>query len=142
MTAWPRFCAPTLAAVAVLGLPGAAQACGTPTDQWYFDVSDVVFEASAICDVEQRTCRLRVSNVLRNPDGLGIESRPFEVDYQNWYRDYYATHPDTIVLACGVPLFEPDSERFQARFYANLDAETSELIVRRADIRGAREWGR
>lgn len=124
-----------LATALLLGLlPSAALACGDPTDDWYESVSDVVFEATARCSVEQRSCSLRVHRIVKNPLNLELRRRPIEVDYQNWYTDFYAANPDEIIIVCGVPLFEPDQERFRARFYANLDQRTSELIVRRARL--------
>jgi len=133
-----RACRSLIAASALTGLLCAAPvlACGTPTEEWYVDVSDVVFDASADCTEEQRSCRLRVHRVVKNPDHLALERRTIEVDFQNWYADWYEANPDRIILACGVPLFEPEQDRFRARFYANLDEDSSELIVRRARISG------
>ena len=123
------------AALPALAMAGTARACGDPPEQWYEDVSDVVFEASAFCTPERRSCRLRVTNVLKNPDHLAIERRPFEVDYQNWNADWHDGNSDRITWFCGAPYFEPAQQTFRARFYANLDEETSELIIRRAVIR-------
>jgi hypothetical protein len=58
-----------------------------------------------------------------------------QVDYQNWFDDYYRKNPDTIVITCGVPVFEPQFSRFRGRFFANVDPETSELVVRTYRIR-------
>lgn len=115
----------------------AAQACGTPSTDWYRNVSDVVFDGIARCDEEARTCQVRITRVSRNTQHLALEGRTIEVDYQNWLRDWYDANADSnsILLVCGMPLFEPDKSRFRARFYANLDPETSELIIRRADVR-------
>ena len=128
-----------LAAAHMLGLSTAAQACSDPSEEWYRDVSDVVFDALARCDPEARSCELRVTDVRKNTLHLALERQAIEVDYQNWFTDYYAdeANANTIILTCGVPVFEPSQHTFRARFYANLDAETSELVVRRYQIRGA-----
>ena len=65
---------------------------------------------------------------------LAIEHRSIEVDFQNWYEDNY--DPEVIILTCGVRVFEPEAKRFRARFYANLDEKTSELIVRTHRLKG------
>ncbi|MEP0191232.1 MAG: hypothetical protein ABJP70_11470 [Erythrobacter sp.] len=130
MTDFYRFFAIAGAALA-LGAPGIAAACVDPSEQWYRDVSDVIFDGSAVCEPEKESCRIRVSRVIKNPDHLAIEDRWIDIDFYSWYDEYYANNPNTIVLACGVPRFKPDEERFRARFYANLDDETQELVVRR-----------
>jgi hypothetical protein len=113
----------------------SAVACSDPSEQWYVNVSDVIFDGSAVCDSEKRSCRIRVNRVLKNPLYLVVDRRPITVDFQNWYADYMAEHPDEIILACGVPYFEPEQQKFRARFYANLDKKTSELIIRKYRIR-------
>lgn len=125
-----------LTAILTLAAPGAALACGDPTEEWYVAVSDVVFDGSARCQLEERSCRITVNRVFKNPLNLGIEQRPFEVDFQNWYADSRRANPDLIIITCGVPVFEPDQERFRARFYANLNQSTGELVVRRHVLRG------
>jgi hypothetical protein len=112
-------------------MPAIAQACGSPSEQWYRDASDIIFEGSALCKPEEEFCRINVSRTLKNPQALAVEGKRIEIDYFNWYEDYYEKNPDTIILACGVPVFDPEETRFRARFYANYDQETRELRVRR-----------
>lgn len=119
-------------AALALGLPGIASACGNPGEQWYRDVSDVIFEGTAVCQPEKEVCQIRVQRILKNALNLGIDNRRIEVDYQNWYADNYENHPNVIVIACGVRYFQPEEGRFRARFYANLDEASGELVVRRA----------
>jgi hypothetical protein len=126
--------AASIGASLCLLFPGTAQACGDPSEKWYVDASDVVFDAFANCNPDQRSCWLRVTKVLKNPQNLGIDRHRIEVDYQNWYADWSASNPDEIIIVCGVPVFEPTETKFHARFYANLDEKTSELIVRRARV--------
>ena len=126
-----------LALPALLGISGGALACGDPSPQWYYDVSDVVFDASATCDAEARTCELLVQRVKKNPKNFAIERRRIVVDFQDWLGDINAANPDEILLICGTPQFEPEMVSFGARFFANVDEETSELVVRRAVIRSA-----
>ncbi len=115
--------------------PGTASACGTPSDRWYRDVSDIIFDGFANCKPAEETCRIRVSRVLKNPLHLSVQRRLIDIDYYSWYDEFYEQNPGVIVLACGVPRFKPDAERFRARFYANLDEETGELVVRRYVVR-------
>lgn len=113
-----------------LCLPRGAMACGDPSDRWYAKVSDVVFDGVARCDATERTCRIRVTRIIKNPLNLAIEYQPIIVDFQNWYAEQAQSNPNEIIMICGVPLFEPEDERFRARFYADLDEESAELIVR------------
>ena len=126
-----------LALPALIGIAGGAAACGQPSQEWYYDISDVVFDASATCDAEARTCNLLVKGVQKNPENFAIERRRIVVDFQDWLGDWYAENPDKILLICGTPQFETELASFRARFFANVDEETSELVVRRAEIRGA-----
>ena len=126
-----------LALPTLLFSAGDALACGDPSPQWYHEVSDVVFDGSAKCDFEARTCNLTVMRVHKNPENYAIERRRIVVDFQDWLGDWYATNPNEILIICGTPQFEPELTSFRARFFANVDEETAELVVRRAEIRGA-----
>ncbi len=136
-----RHIATAFGAPLCLLFPGMAYACSDPSERWYVDVSDVVFDAVADCNPDRRSCRLRVTSIVKNPQNLAIDRRRIEVDYQNWYADWHASNPDEIIIICGVPVFEPTETRFRARFYANLDEKTSELIVRRAEASRTAEQG-
>ena len=119
-----------------------AFACGDPTDEWYRDASDVVFDGLASCLSDERSCSIRVNRVLKNPMNLSLGSQRIQVDYQNWFADYSRDNPDSIIITCGVPVFEPELSRFRGRFFANLDRETGELVVRTHRIwaRDRRLW--
>ncbi|MBL8649166.1 MAG: hypothetical protein JNL35_02030 [Sphingopyxis sp.] len=136
-----RHIATSFGAPLCLLFPGMAQACSDPSERWYVKVSDVVFDAVANCNPDQRSCQLRVTSIMKNPQNLAIDRRRIEVDYQNWYADWFASNPDEIIIICGVPVFEPTETRFRARFYANLDKKTSELIVRKAEVGRPTEQG-
>ena len=119
-----------------------AFACGDPTYEWYQGASDVVFDGSASCDSDERSCSIRVNRVLKNSLDLSLASRRIRVDYQNWFADYYRDNHDDIIITCGVPVFEPEFSRFRGRFFANFDRETEELVVRTHRIwaRDRRLW--
>ena len=119
------------AAAAALSLPTIASACGTPSEQWYRNASDIIFDATAKCKPEEETCRFKVNRIIKNPLHLEVERRPFDVDYYSWFEEYMKNNPNSIVLACGVPNFKPEEERISGRFYANLDREKQELVIRR-----------
>lgn len=123
------------ASLSALPVCQPAFACSDPTDDWYRGASDVVFDGSARCDSDERSCSIRVNRVLKNPMSLSLGSQRIEVDYQNWFADYYRNDPDTIIISCGVPVFEPDFRTFRGRFFANFDRETGQLVVRTHRIR-------
>lgn len=135
MSKWGFAKAATGAALC-LSLPGTAIACGNPSEQWYRDVSDVIFDGVANCKPKEESCWIRVTRVVKNDLALGIERRTIEIDYYSWYEEQAKEYPNVIILACGVPHFKPEEERFSARFYANLNEETSELVVRRFLTKG------
>ncbi len=112
-----------LAATCVLTLGllhDAAFACGDRSEQWYEDVSDIIFDGTARCDVEMAKCTIRVTKVLKNPLNLSVTGRTIEIDFYDWHRDPLNVLPNTIVLACGVPVFEPNLTNFRGRFYATV----------------------
>jgi hypothetical protein len=126
------------ACILALGLThGAASACGYRPEQWYKDVSDVIFEGVASCDATERSCKIKVTKILKNPMNLSITNEPIVIDYYSWYADPSNVGPGEIVLACGVPVFEPDLRNFRGRFYANRDPRSLELRVRRHLVRSS-----
>lgn len=112
-----------------VALPSASLACGS-TEEWYFENVEVVFEASARCDLDERTCRVRVNRVLKNPKQFALAQRNIRVDFHNWYADNPSPE-GAIVMRCGYPLFEPEQRKFRARFYADIDKKSGELRVRK-----------
>lgn len=116
---------------ATLILPTIASACGNPSEKWYREASDIIFDADATCKPDERTCRFRVNEVIKNPLHLEVERRPIDIDYYSWRDDFYKKNPNTIVIVCGVPEFKPDEERISGRFYANIHKDKNELVIRR-----------
>jgi hypothetical protein len=128
-------CLAITAALACAGQAGAATACSDPSEEWYRDVSDIVFDGTARCDAAKRRCTIRVTKVVKNPLNLPVTGRAITIDYYNWYADPANVEPDQIVLACGVSVFEPELTSFRGRFYANRNPGSLELRVRTHSVR-------
>lgn len=129
-----------IAAACALSLgsfPSVASACVDPPEQWYEEVSDIIFDGSARCDQDRGSCTIRVTKILKNSLKLPVTGGAIEIDFYNWFKDPSNVGPDEIVLACGVPVFEPELTSFRGRFYANRDPKSLELRVRRHLVRSS-----
>jgi len=125
-----------IAAFLCVALPSTAMACGNPSEKWFQDASEAIFDGVARCDSDARSCTIRAKKVFKNPLKLELKGQKIEVDFQNWMAEQKAKNSTVIIIACGRPRFEPEESAVFARFYANYDKSTGELIVRRYVPRG------
>lgn len=111
-----------------------AIACGEPSPEWYQKVSDAVIDGTARCDAEQRSCRVRITSVVKDNGYALARGQSLDLDFVEF--EFIENSENLIIYSCGGPLFEPEFARFSGRFYLNVDEVTGDVIVRRHRIRG------
>lgn len=118
--------------------PSAALACGEPSDQWYFDVSEVVVEGEAQCDRSAQFCSVEITSIRKGDQYLKGQSEPLILNFTNDIIIDNSIDEDgtqRIIYTCGGRLFEPDMNRFFGLFFIDADVKTGELFARRHRIR-------
>ena len=110
-----------------------ALACGEPSLEWYQQKSDAVIDGVARCNSEKRSCKVRISRVVKRGAYTLERGRTLDLDFVEF--QFIESSDKRIAYSCGSPLFEPEFSRFTGRFYLDVDKFSGEATVRRHRIR-------
>lgn len=110
---------PAVAAFA-LGLQSAGMACTDPPEALKIGSSDVVIDGVAACDLQRGRCRVRATEVVKDDARRRTDSDFYALRFEPGAVEqlFRAMEQAGELWMCVLP-WEPESPRFEGRFYLN-----------------------